>query len=182
MNAADNQILLATDERGRFTGEYIPRELAHRGDGRRHLAIAVLLHNARGELLLQRRRHHLFDDLWDLTGATHPLHREDAADESFEQAAARCLAVEYDIRGVTLETFGAFNYFARHGEQCENEHCALLIGTYDGPVRVNPQVGYGFRWMAKHDFARDIDRHPERYTAWARESARLLRRAGWLAV
>jgi isopentenyldiphosphate isomerase len=180
MATTGGQTLLLADQDGRFTGEYIAKELAHRGDGRRHLAIAVLLYNSKDEVLLQRRRHRIFDDLWDLTGATHPLHREDGSDETFEQAGARCLEVEYDLHGVALETVGAFNYFARYGELCENEHCALLLGAYSGPLRLNPAVGYDCHWMPRLEFAGDIAQHPGRYTAWARESARLLRTRGWL--
>lgn len=66
----DGQIILACDEQGVFTGEYIPKEIGHTGKGKRHLAITVLLENSKGEVLLQRRKHQIFDGIWDLTGAT----------------------------------------------------------------------------------------------------------------
>ena len=41
----DNQIILVSDEKGNFTGEYIPKEMGHTGLGKRHLAITVLIYN-----------------------------------------------------------------------------------------------------------------------------------------
>src|SRR3990172_1855818 len=144
-----DQVILACDENGAFAGEYIPKEEGHTGGGKRHLAIAVLLYNSRGEVLLQRRKHRVFGDVWDLTGATHPLHRDDGTDETLEVATARCLQREYGIEDVAVRMVGAFNYFARYGALCENEHCALFVGTYDGEVRLNPEVGYGYCWVDK---------------------------------
>jgi len=125
------QILLACDPDGRFSGEYVQRDTAHQGDGRRHLAVAVLLYNRAGELLLQRRKHRLFDDVWDLTGATHPLHRPDGTDESLDDAAHRCLAHEYDVSVPGLVPIGAFVYFAqdRDGLHCEHEHCTVFVAV-----------------------------------------------------
>ena len=63
MSAPDQEIILVADEQGRHTGEYIPKEVGHSGDGRRHLAIAVLLFDGGGRVLLQRRKHRVFDDI-----------------------------------------------------------------------------------------------------------------------
>lgn len=71
----DDQIILAVDSAGNFTGQYIPKSVGHTGKGQRHLAISVLLFNDKGQVLLQKRKHQVFDDIWDVTGATHPLHR-----------------------------------------------------------------------------------------------------------
>jgi isopentenyl-diphosphate Delta-isomerase len=90
----DLQIILACDDNGKFI-EYIPKMVGHTGDGRRHLAITVLLYNSKGEVLLQRRKHKVFDNIWDFTGSTHPLHKEDGKDESLEEATLRFLKVEY---------------------------------------------------------------------------------------
>lgn len=165
----ENQIILACDDNGVFGGEYIPKELGHKGEGKRHLAITVLLENEKGEVLLQRRKHKVFDDIWDFTGATHPLHLEEH-DESFEEATDRCLEREYGIpRGtVQLTNIGKFNYFAQYKDGlCENEHCALLIGKYDGEFNLNDEVGYGYKWMDKKEFQKDIVENPTHYSPWA---------------
>lgn len=178
----DKQIILACDEEGKFTGEYIPKDVGHTGSGKRHLAIAVLLENSRGGVLLQRRKHKVFDDIWDVTGATHPLHLLEG-DESFEEATLRCLKREYDInpdKVENLKNLGTFNYFASYKDGlCENEHCAMLVGEYNGEVKVNPEVGYGYKWMDKQEFLKDIEANPTNYSPWAIPGVQILKEAGY---
>jgi isopentenyldiphosphate isomerase len=49
---------------------------------------------------------------------------------------------------VSFRKIGAFNYFAPQGRKCENEHCAVIVGRYDGEVKLNGKVAYGYRWVA----------------------------------
>ena len=163
----DGQLLFACDEDGRPTGEHVPRATAHSGEGLRHLAVVVVLRNGRGEILLQRRKHRLFNALWDLTGATHPLHLDNGADESFEEAGRRCLRDEYGIVGTSLRSEGGFSYFARDGERCENEYCVILVGRHEGPVTVHPDAGYECRWVAPELVVREIETSAEQFAPWA---------------
>ena len=161
------QVILSCDDQGNFL-EYISKEAGHTGQGRRHLAIAVILQNSKGQILLQKRKHKIFDNIWDITGATHPLHRENGSDESLEEATWRCLRVEFGIKEkMLLKNLGFFNYFAQYGEFCENEHCHLLVGEYDGEVNLSPDVGYEYKWMDKKDFLKDLGVNPKNYTPWA---------------
>lgn len=178
------QIILAVDDKGKFL-EYIPKEIGHTGKGRRHLAIAVLLENKKGQVLLQKRKHKIFDNIWDITGATHPLHKENGTDETLEEATGRCLKEEWDIRDIgDIKILGKFNYFAPYhpvpsgtgqGDFCENEYCYLMEGKYDGEVNMNPDTGYEYKWEDKEKFLEDIAKNPQKYTPWAVESARILR-------
>ena len=163
----DQQIILACDDDGNFTGEYIPKEVGHTGEGQRHLAITVLIYNNKGQVLLQKRKHLVFDDIWDFTGATHPLHKENGSDESYEEATLRCLKREYDIDSIPLKNLGAFNYFSKYNGLCENEYCYLLIGQYDGGFKLNEEVGYGYKWMDKDEFLKDIKANLTNYSPWA---------------
>ncbi|MBI2329972.1 NUDIX domain-containing protein [Candidatus Daviesbacteria bacterium] len=161
------QIILAVDDQGNFL-EYIPKEVGHTGKGRRHLAVAVLLYNSKGQALLQKRKHQIFDNVWDITGATHPLHLENNTDETLEEATLRCLSEEWGVaEKIVLKNRGFFNYFAQYGEFCENEHCFLMTGEYDGEVYLNPSMGYEYKWMDKKEFLKDIRSNPQNYTPWA---------------
>lgn len=163
----DQQIILSVDEQGKFL-EYIPKDLGHKSKGRRHLAITVLIYNSKGQVLLQRRKHKIFDNIWDLTGATHPLHSGNGIDESLEEATLRCLKEEWGIEEkMVLKNLGFFNYFAQYGDNCENEHCFLMTGEYDGEVNLNPDMGYEYKWMDKQEFLKDITANPKKYTPWA---------------
>lgn len=175
-----DQIILAVDEKGKFRGEYIPKSVGHTGEGRRHLAITVLLYNSKGQVLLQKRKHKVFDNIWDITGATHPLHREDGSDESLEEATRRCLKTEWGIREIgEIRVIGSFNYFAPYhtvqGEYCENERCAILVGEYNGPLNLNPEVGYEYKWMEKQEFLKDIEANPQNYTPWAVKAVKIIK-------
>ncbi len=170
------QIILSCDDQGNFL-EYISKEAGHTGQGRRHLAIAVLIQNSKGEVLLQKRKHKIFDNIWDITGATHPLHRENGSDESLEEATWRCLKDEFGVQQkIPLKNLGFFNYFAQYGEFCENEHCAMMAGKYDGAVNLNPEMGYEYKWIKEEEFIEDIEQNPGSYTPWAIEGVKVLKR------
>ena len=177
----DDQIIMACDDNGAFSGEYIPKEVGHTGQGKRHLAIAVLLYNDQGKVLLQQRKHRVFDDVWDFTGATHPLHLADH-DEDFEEATQRCLEREYNIprKTVQLKNLSTFNYFAAYKLGiCENEHCAMLIGEYDGSFEMNSEVAYSIKWMDKKEFLTDLEANPRKYSPWAIAGLKLLKDHGF---
>jgi len=168
------QVILACNDEGKFL-EYIPKEVGHKGSGRRHLAITVLLYNSKGQVLLQKRKHKIFDNIWDITGATHPLHTENG-DESLEEATWRALDREYGIKEqIPLKNLGFFNYFAKYRGDCENEHCAIFIGEYNGTLNLNPEVGYEYKWVDKKEFLKDMDQNPQHYTPWAVEGVKLLK-------
>lgn len=165
------QTILACDAKGKFL-EYIPKEVGHTGRGRRHLAITVLLYNSKSEVLLQRRKHKIFNNIWDLTGATHPLHKADGTDEKLEETTLRCLEEEWGIsptsprlRGV--KKVGEFNYFAKYGDLCENEHCAMMVVQYDGEITMDATDAYEYKWVEKGEFLKDIEENPKKYSPWA---------------
>lgn len=175
----DDQIILACDDDGKFL-EYIPRVVGHTGKGRRHLAVTVLIYNSKGEVLLQRRKHKVFDNIWDFTASTHPLHKSDDLDESLEEAAIRCLESEWGIREIRgIRVVGEFNYFAQIGPYCENEHDFLLIGEYNGEVKLNPDIAYEYKWVSKGVMLKDMESNPQKYSAWANEGLKVLKQTGF---
>jgi len=165
--------LILVDNDDRILG-YAPRSLCHTGKGKRHRAFVVALYNDGGELLLQRRKHDLFSNRWDLTGASHPL-RLKARNESYAEAAARCVRQEFGVGGISFRKIGAFNYFAQQGKRCENEHCAVIVGKYDGMVKPNPKVAYGYKWASLGETLKEIRKKPESFVKWARLGAKVLR-------
>lgn len=174
----DEQIILAVDDEGKFQ-EYIKRSVGHTGEGRRHLAITVLIYNSKGKLLLQKRKHQVFDNIWDFTASTHPLHTEDG-DENLEEASLRALKEEYAIGEVgDLRDVGEFNYFAQINGLCENEHDHILVGEYNGEINLNSSHGYEAKWVLKEEVLQDMEQNPDKYTAWAKESLKVLKQTGF---
>ena len=80
----EEQQLLLVDEKDEFLGQYAPRSACHTGKGLHHRAFAVCLFNKSGQILLQKRKHKLWDNFWDVTAISHPLHLLDR-DESYQE-------------------------------------------------------------------------------------------------
>lgn len=163
------QTIILVDKNDRVLG-YALREDGHRGCGKKHRAFVTLLFDSQNRVLLQRRRHRLFDDFWDLTAISHPLHLE-TGDESYQIASDRALKKEMGIGHVAIKKVGAFNYFARDGKHCENEYCAILVGHYDGDIKPNKREVYEIEQVAFENFIKDVEKNPKKYTPWARLAA-----------
>lgn len=172
----DDQIILAVDNSGNFL-RYIKKDDGHKGEGIHHLAITVFVFNSKGELLLQKRKHKVFNDIWDNTASTHQLHLR-SGDETDEEATLRALNHEYGIKNLKLRNLGGFNYFERIGHLCENEFCKLLVGTYDGEIKLNPEVGYGYRWVSKEEFKKELREKSQEFTPWCKVAAKILEEKG----
>ena len=160
----EEQKLILVDEKNNPSGKYAPKMVCHSGTGLTHLAFTVLILNQKNEVLLQDRKHLLWDHFWDLTNS-HPLHLE-KFDEKISQAIKRCLQREWGISLPVRELF-SFRYFAKHENNfCENEYCVFFQGKYDGEVYPSGEVAYGYKWMNLVDLKKDIKVHPEFYTPW----------------
>ena len=169
--------MILVDDEDNFLG-YAPRGECHTGKGKRHRAFVLMLYNKDKKILLQHRKHKLFDKLWDLTGASHPLH-VDGTNESYLESASRCLKTEWRIEGIKLKVVGAFNYFSQYDEHCENEHCALIIGEYNGEVKINSDVAYDFRWVSLKQILSEVKKNPENFTPWLKDAIKLLNNTGF---
>ncbi len=170
-----HQTILAVDESGKFL-EYIPKELGHTGEGKRHLAITVLVYNSKNEVLLQRRKHKVFDNIWEFSASTHPLHHGKKKDETIEQATLRALKDEYGIENINVENLGFFNYFAKKDGLCENEHCAMMVGEYEGKIKMDSSVGYEYKWVDLTEFINDVEKNPKKYAPWTQEGVKVLKK------
>lgn len=168
-------MLIVVDEKDNFV-RYAPREECHSGDGIHHRAFVILIFNKDKEILLQKRKHRLWDNYWDLTAASHPLHLN-GRNESYEEAAAKCLEREWGISLHTseLKNILAFNYFERYDGNCENEHCALLIGEYHGEPKPDNEHCYEYKWIRLEDLITRVEKSPENYTPWLLAAVRELR-------
>jgi len=176
----NDQIILAVDDNGKFSGEYIPRIAGHTGVGRRHKAITVLVFNLTGQVLLQRRKHRVFDNIWCFSADTHPYHLENR-DESLEEAAKRSLKEDFNIADISVKNLGTYNYFAKDGNNCENENCAMMIGEYNGEVNLNPEAGYEYKWVSKNDFLKDFENNHPKWAPWVPGGVKILKKMGFFS-
>ena len=147
-------------------------EKSHAGNGKRHRAFVTLLFDDNNRVLLQKRKHKLFDGLWDLTAISHPL-RIGGITESYQQASDRALKKEMGIEHVDVNKVGAFNYFAKDGKNCENEYCAILTGEFSGKFKPNSREVYEANRINFADFLVDVRKNPAKFTPWAQETAKV---------
>lgn len=172
-----DQTIILVDEKDKFKG-YITWKEGHYGRGRRHRGFVVLLFDEKGNVYLQKRKHRVFDGLWDLTAISHPYRLAEGTkvqkgkstkgyDESLEEAALRSLKNEMGIGKVELKDVGAFTYFAKDGDWCENEYCHVLVGKFDGRFKPNKKLVYEAKKVKFEEFVEDVKKNPSMFTPWA---------------
>lgn len=178
-NQNSEQMMIVVDKNDRFLEQYVLRSKAHTGLGIRHRAFVCFLLNSENRILLQKRKHWLWDNLWDLSAISHTLHLSDH-DESYDEGMARALKKEMGIEKVTTKKIGGFNYYAKHEKDdgCENEYCAIMFGKYDGLVKPNRKEVYEYKWVNFGKFIKDVKINPDLYTPWAKLTIETLENEG----
>lgn len=138
--------------------------------GRRHRAISVMIWDRRGRLLLQQRARSKYHsgDLWTNTCCGHPRAGELVAD-----AAIRRLQDEMGISCALIPLF-RMRYRVRVSDRMiENEITHVFGGCFEGEAVPNPHEVGDWRWVPIERAARELDRQPDRFTAWFRRARRL---------
>ena len=131
----------------------------------RHRAISVLVFDAGGRMLLQRRAEVKYHSpgLWSNACCTHPRHSEAPA-----EAAGRRLREEMGI-ALPLAFAGRFSYEAPVGEDFwENEVVHVFTGVHDGAILPDPDEVGAFGWRDVEALRADIAARGELYTPWFR--------------
>ena len=136
---------------------------SHYGDGKYHRAFSVLLFDASGRLLLQKRASHkiTFPGVWANSCCSHPLYSEDELELKdalgVKRAAIRKLEQELGIHPsqVPIEKFDfvtKMRYQARQDEEWierEIDHC--LVIHVDVDVNPNPNEVEEIKWVSKDE-------------------------------
>jgi isopentenyl-diphosphate delta-isomerase len=134
--------------------------------GLKHRAISVLIRNAAGEFLLQRRNSAKYHSggLWTNACCSHPRPGESASD-----AARRRLKEEMGF-SCALEPLFVFQYETPvPGGLIENEVVHVFGGRHDGSIEADPAEVSEWKWMCLADLAADLRAHPDAYTVWFRQ-------------
>lgn len=142
------------------------REIAHEGEGILHRAIAILLFDKEGKILLAKRSQEkkLWPGFWDASCCTHPLDGED-----YIKAGERRLPEELGIECNNLEYLTKFQYQAKYKDVgSENELCALLVGRCENEIKfnLNPKEVEEIRWISPEDLKKEIEESPDEFTPW----------------
>ena len=161
MTTVETVVLVDGDDRETGRAEKL---WAHRNGGVRHRAFSVMLRNAAGEWLLQRRaagKYH-FPGLWSNTCCSHPR-----PGEGTEAAAHRRLREELGVDCALEEAF-VFEYRAESAATGLTEHEVdhVFVGTCGGAVRPDPAEVGEVRWASTAALDAEMAEAPERFTPW----------------
>ena len=128
-----------------------------------HRAFSVFIFNSKGELMIQQRAASKYHSptLWTNTCCSHPRDNE-----TYEQAAHRRLEEEM---GFDCELEYKFNFIYKahlENDLIEHELDHVFIGTFDDEPKLNPDEVMAYRWVELDDLKKDMEKHPQNYTAW----------------
>lgn len=128
-----------------------------------HRAFSVFIMNERGETMLQQRASDKYHSplLWTNTCCSHQ--REG---ESNLVAGKRRLTEEMGF-SVELEELFSFIYKAPFDNGLtEHELDHVMIGSYNGRPKINPDEVADWKWMKLEEIKESIASDPQLYTAW----------------
>jgi isopentenyl-diphosphate delta-isomerase len=154
-------LVVLCDKRGKELGTY-DKLKAHK-EGKMHKTFSVFIYNGKGEHLVQKRStsqpHSV--GLWSNTYSFHCI-----SGEKLLVTAQRKILEDLGIE-TTLEKRFSFPYkIHTDAGLTEQVYDTVLIGKYDGEVKLNSKQFEEARWMNIEDLANDIKINPRTYTDW----------------
>jgi len=128
-----------------------------------HRAFSVFIFNTKGELLLQQRALDKYHSpgLWTNTCCSHQR-----AGETNIEAGKRRLFEEMGFACELKEVFWFIYRADFDNGLTEHELDHVMIGQYDLSPEINPEEVAAYKWMTLEDVKSDMERNPEKYTAW----------------
>lgn len=128
-----------------------------------HRAFSVFVFNENGDLLLQQRAASKYHSplLWTNTCCSHPRDGE-----SNIEAGKRRLQEEMGFSCDLEEVFWFIYKAPFDNGLTEHELDHVLIGQFNGEPVINKNEVALYKWMSLSEIKKDIELHPENYTAW----------------
>ncbi len=130
-----------------------------------HRAFSVFVLNAEGQLMLQQRAAEKYHSplLWTNTCCSHQR-----IGETNIEAGKRRLREEMGFEAELKDLFSFIYQAPFDNGLTEHELDHVLLGTYSGEPRVNPDEVAAWKWMGLEEVRADLRAHPNNYTAWFR--------------
>jgi isopentenyldiphosphate isomerase len=126
--------------------------------GEKHVGITIACLDDDGRILVQLRKHRVFDKVWSLSGDTHPRKYDARRVESLSEAARRCAYGDLGVAIKRWHTTLSLSYSARDPRDpryCENELLHILAAKQHGLVHMNRKSAYELRWAEFAEVSRD---------------------------
>lgn len=161
-NTTEEEVILV-NERDEQTGTIAKME-AHR-KALLHRAFSIFIFNNKGEMLLQQRAMGKYHSpgLWTNTCCSHPRPGEDV-----EVAAGRRLKEEMGIDAPLHKIFDFIYRTEFDNGLTEFEFDHVYTGVYNGQLNPDRQEVQDYCFRSMEDIGQDLQRRPEKYSAWFR--------------
>ena len=128
-----------------------------------HRAFSVFVYNDKNEVMIQQRALSKYHSpgLWTNTCCSHQKEGETNV-EAGKRRLMEEMGFQTDLKEVT-----SFIYKAPFDNGLsEHEYDYILVGLYNEEPKINPDEVASWKWMSLEDIKKDINNHPEKYTAW----------------
>jgi isopentenyldiphosphate isomerase len=129
--------------------------------GEKHVGINIACLDDDGRILVQLRRHRIFDKVWSLSGDTHPRKYDTRKVENLTEAARRCAKEDLGVAIKSWRKTISISYSARDPRDpryCENELLHIMAAKHGGLVQMNAKSAYELRWAKLAETSRDSQR------------------------
>src|SRR3989442_9991280 len=126
--------------------------------GEKHVGITIACLDDDGRILVQLRRHRIFDKVWSLSGDTHPRKYDIRKVETLSEAARRCAKEDLGVVIKRWRKTVSMSYSARDPRDpryCENELLHVLAANHGGRVHMDMKNAYELRWPKFSEIIRD---------------------------
>jgi len=128
-----------------------------------HRAFSVFVYNDKNEVMIQQRALSKYHSpgLWTNTCCSHQKEGETNV-EAGKRRLMEEMGFQTDLKEVT-----SFIYKAPFDNGLsEHEYDYILVGHYNEEPKTNPDEVASWKWMSLEDIKKDMNNHPEKYTAW----------------
>lgn len=168
-----SQTIIRVDAQGNPIGEIDKWEAHKKGILHKGFSVA-LIHNE--QIILQLRKHPVFDKVVDVTASSHPL-VIDGINQNEEDAVYNCLEREWNVdrnEVKKLNNCGSFVYKASDGAgYIEHEYCTFYSSIIDYLPSPNLELAYGYIVVDLKFFKQN----PQMYNLapWVKEGMKLVK-------
>lgn len=143
-NKSHKQDLILVNKQGRIKGQEEKWKVHKEGILHKGFSLALFY---KGKIILQRRKHPVFNKTTDFTASSHPVMMNNKPQDE-ERAASQCLKREWNIKKKDLRNFkklGSFVYKATDKKGfTEHELCTIYRGDINFLPFANFEFAYGF--------------------------------------
>lgn len=169
-----NQTIIRVDEKGNAIGSIDKWEAHKKGILHKGFSVALCSGN---NIILQLRKHPVFDKVVDVTASSHPLVIS-GKNQPEENAVYDCLLREWNVPKNNVINFtncGSFVYKAPdNAGYIEHEYCTFYSAKVEKEIKPNMEFAYGFVTMPLEELKSNPGIIPN-LAPWVREGMKLLR-------